>query len=455
MSNNNNNDKNGKPAKLILPFHTLDTLRIRIGWIINIRWVALFGLLSAIPIGQRMLHFQIAYSQLYAIASILIVLNIIYFFLFRYYPFKNFRQELAFTEIQLVLDLIIISFMVHYIGGIGNPFFFIYSVNIIISGVLFLGKLPYINAVIAAVLLTGWSILEYNGIVECYTIRREPVSLSVLLTSLSAFYILIFSATYVIKDFISGYRNLKRVIDEKSNQLENTIKERDKIFRFTAHELKSPLTTLRSMLAVIEDVYSEKLDDEVSEMLNRAVVRTDQVLLMVKDMIDVTQYQHGVCEQVLEDVDFNEWIEKTVLQFKPIAVRKNISVILKKLDSSVLVRMDIPGMEKVLSNLVSNSIRYSPEGATITVVPFYKRSIYGFSVSDTGIGISKEDLRKIFDEFYRSKNARDMERLGTGLGLSLIKQIIDRYNGKIIVKSELGKGSTFTVELPIISVDDD
>ena len=301
--------------------------------------------------------------------------------------------------------------------------------------------------------LTGWSILEYNGIVECYTIRREPVRLSVLLTSLGAFYILIFSATYVIKDFISGYRNLKRVIDEKSNQLEHTIKERDKIFRFTAHELNSPLTTLRSMLAVIEDVYSEKLDDEVSEMLNRAVVRTDQVLLMVKDMIDVTQYQHGVCEQVLEDVDFNEWIEKTVLQFKPNAVSKNISVILKKLDSSVLVRMDIPGMEKVLSNLVSNSVRYSPVGGSITIIPFYKRFIYGFSVTDTGIGISNGDLEKIFDEFYRSKNARDMERLGTGLGLSLIKQIIDRYNGKISVESELGKGSTFKVELPIIFID--
>jgi len=91
-------------------------------------------------------------------------------------------------------------------------------------------------------------------------------------------------------------------------------------------------------------------------MLNRAVVRTDQVLLMVKDMIDVTQYQDGVCEQVLEDVDFNAWIEKTVLLFKPNAVSKNISVILKKLDSSILVRMDIPGMEKVLSNLVSNSL---------------------------------------------------------------------------------------------------
>jgi signal transduction histidine kinase len=108
-------------------------------------------------------------------------------------------------------------------------------------------------------------------------------------------------------------------------------------------------------------------------------------------------------------------------------------------------------MEKVLSNLISNSIRYSPGGATITIIPFYKQTTYGFSVSDTGIGISKEDLNKIFDEFYRSKNARDMERLGTGLGLSLVKQIVEQCGGKISVESEPGKGSTFTVEMPKIN----
>lgn len=444
-------DKNNKSTKLVLPFHTLDTLKLRIGWIINLRWVALFGLLSVIPIGQRILQFKIAYPQLYAIAANLICLNLIYFFLFRYYPFKNFRQELVFTEVQLVIDLIIISFIVHYIGGIGNPFFFIYSVNIIISGVLFIGNLPYVNAFIAAILLTLWSTLEYTGVVDSYTIQGEPVELTVLITSLCAFYLLIFSTTYVIKDFVSGYRHLKSVIDEKSQQLEHTIKERDKIFRFTAHELKSPLTTLRSMLAVIEEIYSEKLDDEVAEMLSRAVVRTDQVLLMVKDMIDVTQYRHGVSKQVLEDVDFNEWIEKTVRQFKPTAVRKDITIIIKKPVPNVSISMDVPGMEKVLSNLISNSIRYSPEGATVTIIPFYKQSTYGFSVSDTGIGISKEDLNKIFDEFYRSKNARDMERLGTGLGLSLVKQIVEQCGGKISVESEPGKGSTFTVEMPKIN----
>ncbi|HDP68692.1 MAG TPA: HAMP domain-containing histidine kinase [Candidatus Marinimicrobia bacterium] len=445
------NGKAHKPAKLILPFHTLDTLRIRIGWIINLRWVALFGLLVAIPISQRILDFQIAYSQLYTIAGILIGLNLVYFFLFRYYPFRNFRQELAFTEIQIIIDLIIISFAVHYIGGIGNPFFFIYIVIIIISGVLFLGNVPYINAIVAAVLLTTWSILEYKGIVPNYTIRAEPVRLPVLVTSLCAFYILIFAATYVIKDFISGYRQLKKLIDEKSIQLENTIRERDKIFRFTAHELKSPLTTLRSMLAVIEEIYAEKMDPEIASMIKRAVIRTDQVLDMVKDMIDVTQYRHGVTENVIETIYFNNWVEKIVNQLRDYAERKKISIQVGKISPELTIQFDSRALEKVLTNLINNAIRYSPENATVRITPFYKRSLFGFSVSDTGIGIAKEDLPKIFDEFFRSKNAREMERLGTGLGLSLIKQIVEFYGGRIYVESELGQGSTFTVEIPLKS----
>jgi hypothetical protein len=171
------NVKKHVPAKLILPFHTLDSLRVRIGWIINIRWIIIFGLLAAIPISKLVLNFTIAYAQLYIVAAILLGLNLIYFFLFRYYPFKNFRQELTFTEIQQVIDLVILSFLVHFIGGIENPFFFIYIVNIIISGVLFIGKVPYINALIAVFLLTTWSILEYNGIVTNYSIRSEPLSL--------------------------------------------------------------------------------------------------------------------------------------------------------------------------------------------------------------------------------------------------------------------------------------
>ena len=113
-----------------------------------------------------------------------------------------------------------------------------------------------------------------------------------------------------------------------------------------------------------------------------------------------------------------------------------------------MVRLDTPAIEKVLANLINNAIRYSPPNSQVTVTPFVKRNVFGFAVQDAGIGISKEDQTKIFEEFYRGKNARELERLGSGLGLPLVKQIVEQYQGNIFVESELGEGSTFTIELP-------
>jgi len=269
-----------------------------------------------------------------------------------------------------------------------------------------------------------------------------------MITSLGAFYLLTFAVTYVIKDVISGYRQLKKLIDIKSAQLEHTIQERDKIFRFTAHELKSPLTTLRSMLAVIEEVYASKLDVEVSNMIRRSVIRTDQVLDMVKDMIDVTHYRHTGGDRIIEEVNYKQWIEKIVSQLSCYAEHKSIKINVVEIDPDLVLSFDNRAFEKVLINLINNAIRYSPENTTITITPFFKGNLFGFSVSDQGIGISKEDLPKIFDEFFRSKRAREMERLGTGLGLSLIKQIVEQNGGNVYVESKEGKGSTFTVEIP-------
>jgi len=444
-----------KPHQLILYFYTLDSLRARIGWIVNLRWIAVLGLLSAAPVAQIVFQFDLAFSQIYAIAAILIFLNLIYFFLYKFFPFKNFSQEFAFTEIQIIIDYVILSFLVHFTGGIGNTFFYFYIVHIIISGILFQGRLPYVNAFLAVFLLTLWSLLEHFNFVATYHLTTTPVSFKVLVVSLCAFYLLVFTTTYVITDFINLYRGLKRIIDEKSSLLEKTINDRDRIFRFTAHELKSPLTTLRSMLAVIEEVYSEKLEPEVKDMIHRAVRRTDQVLMMVKDMIDVTQYRQGISQKMIEPTDFTDWIHKIVERQRAYAEDKKIELIFDSSISDIKVPLDCTAMEKVLANLVNNAIRYTPKGGKVTVRPFVKSTVYGFVVSDTGMGICHEDMAKIFEEFYRSKTAREMEQLGTGLGLCLVKQIVETFGGKIYVESEIGKGSTFTIEMPKILPEED
>jgi len=432
----------------LFPFYTVKSLRHRIGWIINLRWLAVFAIMTAIPIARYLFRFEIDYENIYFISTLLLVLNIIYFFFYRYYPFTSFSQEVVFTEIQILLDFVIISFLIHFSGGIENPFYFLYIVNIILSGILLKGILPFINTIFASLLLTMWTILEYLEKVDVYNLWENEPDLSYVIVSLVAFYFLAFASTLLIVDFMKRYRKLKSIIDDKSSQLEETINERDKIFRFTAHELKSPITTLKSTLSVLNKVYSEKIDKEARDLLDRAENRVDQILDMVKDMIEITRYKRPEEEVVkLEEVDFCNWINSILESQKIDAKNKGIELKIGPISCARIV-IDTNSLSKIAINLVNNSIRYTNTGGKVTVTPFVNNKEYGVIVEDTGIGIPENEIDKIFNEFYRGKNAKEMERLGTGLGLSLVKQIVDRLGGNIRVESKVGVGSKFIVTLP-------
>ncbi|MCK7527245.1 MAG: HAMP domain-containing histidine kinase [Ignavibacteriales bacterium] len=250
-----------------------------------------------------------------------------------------------------------------------------------------------------------------------------------------------------------NYRAPEKTIDEKNALLEKSIKDRNKAFRFAAHELKSPMIAIQSTLEVVKSLYAEELRKEVRNMVFKAEKRSSQVIDMIKEMIAVTQYNLKIEKPVIEEVNFGEWLGHVVKQYNAFAVNKRIELMYDGLKQDISIKLDANGFERVAANLINNALRYTQEGGQVIVTPFFSGEKFGFSVKDSGIGIPKEDLDKIFEEFYRSKNAKEAEQLGTGLGLSLVKEIVQFYGGEIFVNSELGKGSEFIVEIPIIHED--
>ena len=429
-----------------LPFHTVASLKERLAWLINLRWISIIALLFCVPVADIMFGFRIGFTEITNIAVILTLVNILFFFVARHFPFRNEYQELAFLELQIIVDLVIISLVIHFSGGIGNPFYFLYLVQVILSGIIFPGKfLPYFNAIIAALLLTVWTVLEHLFMVDRYLLREEP-SAALIITSLLAFYITNFAGIYIINNFMNGYRSLKKIIDQKNVQLEKAIKDRSRTFRFAAHELKSPMIAIQSTLDVVKSLFSSDLRPEVKEMVFKAERRSSQVIEMIKELISVTQYNLGMEKPVFEKVDFDKWLYSIVDHHRAYADNKNIALIYNHLPVTYNINIDTNGYEKVVSNLVNNALRYTLTGGKVIIEPFASDQSYGLTVKDTGIGILKDDLEKIFEEFYRSKIARETEQIGTGLGLNLVKEIVHHYKGEISVKSEIGKGSEFKVE---------
>ncbi len=434
---------------LLFPFFTLGSLRLRLGWFINLRWFFIFIIFTIIEI-SNINHYPIAINHLYILTAVLVILNLIYIFVDKYFPFKSFRQQFVFAEIQVLLDIICISFIIHFVGGIRNPFYFIYLIHIVISGILFQKLIPYINAIFAIFVLTFWTMLEYFQLVPIYPTDVIRLQLSEIAISLLSFYFLIFSITYIITDFINRFRKLKKMIDHKSKLLKQTMAERDKIFRFTAHELKSPLTTLRSLLAVIKmlsDMPHER--ERVSEMLARAEKRNDQVLEMVKDMIEITHFKQGKESKTEKNVLWCDWVKQKIEAVRTYAESKSISLAFIDHTKHRELLIPVDSMNKIATNLINNAIRYTPNKGEVTVTAFVNTTTFGLVVKDTGIGMSAADKEKIFEEFFRSSQARKMEKIGTGLGLSLVKEIIEKLGGRIFVESDVGKGSEFKVVLPV------
>jgi len=438
-------------AQFVHPFHTVETLHDRLNWSINIRWSFIFGLLVSVPLGRDLFHFELAYQSILTFTLILFIINLSYFFMLRYIRFGSEWQELIFAEIQVIADLAIVSFLIHYAGGIDNPFFIFYLLEVIHSAILFPGRtLPYFNAVFASALLTIWTWLEYTGYVEFYALRPASPSLPIVIITLTAFYVTCFFGVYIINNFMLRYIELKQLIDDKNHQLEKAIQDRGRVFRFTAHELKAPISTIKSALEVVRKLYGKELKPEIFNMIQRAEGRSDQVLDIIKDMIEITHYNLGLETPRIEAVEFGEWLFEIITSHQSYAASKNINLFVTPLRKKVTLNFDKTSMEKVLNNLVNNALRYTPEGGNVLIEPILDSSHFGFAVRDSGIGIAEQDIPKIFDEFYRTKEAREMERIGTGLGLNLVQQIVRNNGGTINVESQFGRGSVFKVIMPIL-----
>jgi two-component system, OmpR family, sensor histidine kinase CiaH len=215
-----------------------------------------------------------------------------------------------------------------------------------------------------------------------------------------------------------------------------------------SHELRSPLAAIRCNLDVVLDDPAAPVSDSqlywegISEETARMTTLVDELLLLARADSDTMVLQRT-------NVDMASVLEGAVCFMQPLAAKKNIEL---KLETSALpfVTGDQARLKQVLIALIDNAVKYTPDGGLVTVHIKKAKDRAIIDISDNGIGIGKEHLDKIFERFYRADKARERESGGHGLGLSIAHWIIQQHNGSISVASEEGKGSCFTISLPLI-----
>jgi signal transduction histidine kinase len=193
------------------------------------------------------------------------------------------------------------------------------------------------------------------------------------------------------------------------------------------------------------------ISEKQEKLLSRAKERTKGLLNLIKDLLDFSKIEAGRMVQYKEPLTLQEIIQKVVDLMRAEAENKKIDLQFLPPSQNPLIQADRTSMEGIFTNLISNAIKYTPEGGKVQITLTEEGGFAKATVSDTGIGIKKEDLSRIFDKFYRVKTVETRQIVGTGLGLSIVKSIVDAHLGSISVESEEGGGTTFAVFLPIES----
>jgi two-component system sensor histidine kinase/response regulator len=240
----------------------------------------------------------------------------------------------------------------------------------------------------------------------------------------------------------------KRLIQRQNEELRATISNRDKMYSVIAHDLRSPMASIRMVLnLVVSAVSPDTVGPELFELLDKANRESEECHDLLDNLLKWTKSQTGRLNVVLQDLDLCDIVPGVVDIFEMIAMTKNIKLVYESSTSPLLVRADNDMLKTVVRNFMSNAIKFSPEGSSIEITMKEEGDFACVSVRDHGVGIAPERLETIFHKGETTYGTSGEE--GSGLGLQLCADFARKIGGDVSVESTLGEGSTFSVFVPL------
>ena len=264
--------------------------------------------------------------------------------------------------------------------------------------------------------------------------------------------------------FIAARRQAEREIRQLNTSLEQRVADRthelaeanarlqeldvlkSKFVSDVSHELRTPVTNLGLYLNLLEHGKVEKREHYL-KMLNAQTARLGQ---LIEDILDLSQLERETAEMIFAPINLNDLIERVALVHQPRAEAANLQLICRLDPDLPLVSADSKRLEQVITNLVANAVNYTAVGQ-VQIVTWLEDTQACMAISDSGAGIDAHDLPHLFERFYRGERAKQSGIPGTGLGLGIVREIVTRHGGTVVVESQVGRGSTFTVRLPVKS----
>ena len=453
------------------------TMRLRV--FVNMRWLAILGVAIATLVASEVFHIGFPTLPVYIICPFIALYNLVFLYqvrgLGRERPGLVIHKAKTYSNLHIFFDLITLTVLLHFAGGIENPFIFVYVLHIILAAIGLHYRVVYVIATAALLMVSLLVGLEYAEVIphvnlEGFAIAMRYLDVSHILAVLAALAAILYGTTYMATAISGELRKRQRqvvqlreqLLDEKMGEIEQASKEvarlegeKDQFLRFigiAAHDLKAPLTAIQGFLWVMLGGYAGEISDKQKNMLERSTRRISELLKLISDLLDIPRAETGQIVSEMKEISLNQVIRNRLQDQRKLAKEKGLQLKIELSRTSPRIRGSSPRLQQVMTNLVDNAINYTPEG-TVTIRVTEKGREMQVEVMDTGIGIPPDDVSQIFDDFFRASN---VEVRGTGLGLSISRRIVEAHGGRIWCESpclETNQGSKFTFTVPMIRGD--
>ena len=423
-----------------------------IGWFISIRWIACICVILSLLVAQFVFRYDLVYPVLYIITSVLCLENL----LFTLYVKVLKRGHLPTREMDVLFhlqalgDYAFLFLLVYFSGFLENPFAYFFVFYIMLTSIIFARGVVYRYVAALLLVIFGVSLAEYFSLLPHYSLSESMTGSyrDLLIPRLVGL-----CSTLIISVHLAT--NIKERIEEKGRKVEVELDRYKNLDRIKSnfilqvtHELRGPLAVVSGYHEMMLRGITGEITEKTADTVKKADRRTQNLLTMIDEMIDFAYMKSEDENQYVRAfLPLGETIAENIRNHKNHADQKNIhlqSFCPKSLRA--FVNRDL--IDIILGNLINNAIKYSPPGKTIHLDAEPAGKEVHLLITDEGYGIEPEELDNIFDEFYRTRRARELEKDGTGLGLPIVRRAVESLGGSITVHSEFEKGTEFHIYLP-------
>jgi len=301
--------------------------------------------------------------------------------------------------------------------------------------------------------IQGTDVLEYIN-------KYKPEILVMMITSYASLELAVKATNQGAYDFIPKPftpQELKSALENVSKHIflrgmTRKLNKEGKEIRYQflsvlSHELKAPLNAIEGYLKIMQERQAGDKMDDYDQMLDRSLHRINGMRNLIMDLLDLTKIKLEKKTDKFQQVKVSEIAQNAAEAINPYAIQKDVQIFLH--DKDVEINIDPGDLEIIFNNLISNAVKYNKNNGRVDVFIDKKDNLLIIKIKDTGIGLSEDEIKNLFEEFFRVKNEQTKHITGSGLGLPIVRKVLDIYHGDIHVESKVNEGSTFSVTLPV------